>query len=149
MKTTIPKKRMLWVAIAAGISITGAFAQQQNRDVVPKGQFLNVQTRARSYVKVSDVYSADALKLSTEWTSNGFSLQTVDGSAVFATGPYAPNAQHSAVSAAIQLPEVAASGKGRLVLQVDEIFKTETKKERGEEHDIRRQPPLSLERGRG
>ncbi|MDR1023942.1 MAG: choice-of-anchor D domain-containing protein [Prevotellaceae bacterium] len=128
MKAT--KKRMLWAAFALGVSTTGAFAQQQNRDEVPKGQFLNVQTRARSYVKVSDVYSADALKLSTEWTSNGFSLQTADGSAVFTTGQYAPNAQLSAVSAAIQLPEVAAAGKGRLVLQVDEIFKTETKYDR-------------------
>ena len=130
MTTIILKKRMLWIATIIGISTTGAFAQQQNRDEVPKGQLLNVQTRARSYVKVSDVYSADALKLSTEWTSSGFSLQTVDGSAVFTTGQYAANAQHSAVSAAIQLPEVAAAGNGRLVLQVDELFKTETKYDR-------------------
>jgi hypothetical protein len=114
---------MLWIAVMMGLSVTGVFAQQNSE--VPKGQFLDARTSTQSYIKINDVYSADASKLLTEWTSNGFSLQTVNGKALYTTGQYAANVQYYATSTEIKLPEVV--GDEKLILQIEEFFKTETK----------------------
>ncbi len=123
MNTQNTLMRMLWIAILLGLSVTGAFAQQ--RDEIPKGQFLDAYTQSRSYTKVNDVYSADASKLSSEWAGNGFSLQTVNGNALYTTGQYTDNAQLSATSPNIALPAVAYNEK--LILQINQSYEVETK----------------------
>lgn len=115
--------RMLWVAIILGLSVTGAFAQ--GSDEIPKGQFLDAYTKPQSYIKISDVYSADAAKLSAEWASNSFSLQTVNGNKLYATGRYAANAQLTATSPSITLPAVI--NNERLILQINQSYEVETK----------------------
>ncbi len=123
MKTKNTFIRMLWLAIILGLSVTSAIAQQM--DLLPKGQFLDAYTKPQSYVKIDDVYSADATKLSAEWRGNGFSLQTVNGGVMYTTGQYAANAQLSATSPGITLP--AVSNNEKLILQVSQSYETETR----------------------
>ena len=104
------------------MSLTSALAQKS--DVMPKGQFLEIYNAEKTYDNVGGIYSADASKLSTEWTSNDFSLETINGNQYFSTNGYAPNANKIATSNSISLPNIV--GKQRIIMQIEQSFETES-----------------------
>ncbi len=124
MNTFNTLKKMLWTAIIAGLSVTGAFAQQVANDVFPKGQFLESSVSGKSYQKSQVIYSADASKLVADFSSNDFSLQTVNGVASYGTGIYSPNADLQAVSLTINVPNTSTD---KIFLEIVQSLETESR----------------------
>jgi hypothetical protein len=100
-------------------------AQDDENDNYKKGTFQKAWVSDETYSVKQSIYSADAKTLATDWRSSGFTLVIQKGTNYFSTGKYAANANITAYGPSITLPKV--SNGERIILQLDEQFKTETK----------------------
>lgn len=118
------KVNLLSLLMVMLFSMHTAFAQYNQNDKYAKGKFEKVLIKQSNFTTKTTIYQADAKKLASEWNGSGFSLITKKGNTNYSTGKYAANANIVVFGPSITLPVV--SGKERIILQLDEQFKTET-----------------------